>query len=192
MSLSKYKSQNETANLARLFQIILGPCTDTLRDILTKHVNPQDLRKKFNILVAQEKKLQISKEQKQLVDGGKYSDFDITLLYLLLRNISGVPPHRNCWGNHPNPRDRSVSANIERIREFRNKYLGHTTKSFLLDSDFEQIWKEIFQIVLELEQYLGTSTVYQNAIIILKYRQMEHKEVKTLLRTVEHLKGSFK
>lgn len=187
MSLSKYNSQKETANFVRLFQIIVGPCTGTLRAILKRHINPQDLRRKFNILVAEKKKLKISKEQKQLVDGGKYSDFDISLLYLLLRNISGIPPHRNYWGNQPSPRDRSVSANVERIRELRNNYFGHTTKCLISDSEFEQIWKEIFQIVQELEQYLGTSTVYQNEVIELKHRHMDHKEVKKLLKMVEYL-----
>lgn len=81
MSLSKYGSQTETANLARLIQIIVGPCSDTLRAILTKNINPHDLRKEINIYVAQKKNPQVSKEQKQLIDGGNYSHFDITLLY---------------------------------------------------------------------------------------------------------------
>lgn len=189
MSLSKYRSQKETANLARLIQIIVGPCSDTLRAILTKNINRHDLRKKVNIYVAQKKNPQIGKEQKQLIDGGNYSHFDLTLLYFLLRNISGIPQHTNGWGNHPCPTDRSASANVERIRMFRNKYYGHSTICCILDSEFEHIWKEVFQIVQELEQYLGTSTVYQDAMSELKYRHMDHKEALHLLATVENLKG---
>lgn len=188
MSLSKYRSQKETANLARLIQIIVGPCSDTLRAILSKKVNRNDLRKKINIFVAEKKNPQISKEQKQLIDGGNYSHFDITLLYFLLRNISGIPPHTNGWGNHPSPTDRSVSANVERIRMFRNKYCGHSTQCCIFDSEFEHIWKEAFQIVKELEQYLGTSTVYQDAMSELKSRHMDHKEILNLPATVENLK----
>lgn len=189
MSLSKYGSQTETANLARLIQIIVGPCSDTLRAILTKNINPHDLRKEINIYVAQKKNPQVSKEQKQLIDGGNYSHFDITLLYFLLRNISGIPQHTNGWGNRPNPTDKSVSANVERIRMFRNEYYGHSTQCCILDSEFEQIWKEVFQIVQELEQYLGTSTVYQDAMTELKYCHIDHKEALQLLATVQNLKG---
>lgn len=189
MSLSKYRSQKETANLACLIQIIVGPCSDTLRAILTKNINRHDLRKKINIFVAAKKNPQISKEQKQLIDGGNYSHFDITLLYFLLRNISGIPQHTNGWGNRPNPTDKSVSANVERIRMFRNEYYGHSTKCCILDSEFEHIWHEVFQTVQELEQYLGTSTVYQDAMSELKYRQMDHIEALKLLATFENLKG---
>lgn len=188
MILSKCKSQNETANLVRLFQIILGPCTDILRSILTKHVNPQDLRKKFNIFVAQNTELKIAKTQKQLVDSGKYSDFDISLLYMLLRNISGIPPPQNNWNRRQSPKDRSVSANIERIHMLRNHHFAHSSKCRLLDSEFEQIWKEVFQTVQDLEQYLGASTVHQEAVTKLKNRHMEYNEVVKLFKTVEHLK----
>lgn len=188
MSLSKYKSQKETANLGRLLQIILGPCADTLRAILRKNVSPQDLKQKVNIFVAHRKKSQITIEQKQLVDSGKYSDFDITLLYVLLRNISGIPQHTNGWGNDPSPTDRSVSANVERIRLIRNKYYGHATHCSILDSEFEHIWKDIFQIVQDLEQYLGKSTVYQDVIIDMKYPDADSEEVVALQQRFENIK----
>lgn len=187
MSLSKDSSVQEAENYNRLMKIISGPCSDTLRAILTKKVNPQSLRQKINILVAQSKKPQINKEQKQLIDRGKYSEFDITLLYFLLRNISGIPQHRNGWGNDPSPTDRSVSANVERIRVLRNNY-GHSTKFVISDKEFEDKWRDIFQIVQELEQYIGTSTVYQDVMTELKYRK-DNKEVLKLQTTVKALKG---
>lgn len=187
MSLSKDSSVQEAENYNRLMKIISGPCSDTLRAILTKKVNPQSLRQKINILVAQSKKPQINKEQKQLIDRGKYSEFDITLLYFLLRNISGIPQHRNGWGNDPSPTDRSVSANVERIRVLRNNY-GHSTKFVISDKEFEDKWRDIFQIVQELEQYIGTSTVYQDVMTELKYRK-DNKEVLKLQTTVKALEG---
>lgn len=67
-----------------------------------------------------------------------YSNFDISLLYLLLRNICPIQPHKNKWGNAPLPEDRSLSANIERIRIIRNQYLVHISNFSLSNIEFER------------------------------------------------------
>lgn len=175
MALSKYESTRETTNFARVVRIILGPCTSVLRDILKKEIPPFGFHHTVNTFFSnsdKHKKSTISETQKQLVLKGKYSDFDITLLYYLLRNVCSIPQHTNLWGNVPSQVDRSVSANIERMRILRNEY-GHTTDFFLSDSDFEQKWKDIFQIVKELESYLGTVTDHQDALLKLKTCSMD-------------------
>lgn len=60
------------------------------------------------------------------IHGKIYEDFEISLLYTILRNICIIPEHKNGWGDVPLPIDKSVSANIERIRLKRNEY-GHST-----------------------------------------------------------------
>ncbi|XP_065924185.1 uncharacterized protein [Magallana gigas] len=164
MSLSKYGSTVETTNLARLARIILGPCTDVLQDVLKKNMNPSVLPGKVKTFLAKFKKSPFTKEQEKIVYTGKYSDFDITLLYILFRNICTFPQHSHKWGNAPNPGDRSESANIERIRLLRNKYQGHHSSISISSSDFNQEWQAIFDIVKELEMYLGTCTVYQEEV----------------------------
>ncbi|XP_065924183.1 serine/threonine-protein phosphatase 6 regulatory ankyrin repeat subunit C isoform X6 [Magallana gigas] len=164
MSLSKYGSTVETTNLARLARIILGPCTDVLQDVLQKNMNPSDLPSKVKTFLAKFKKSPFTKEQEKIVYTGKYSDFDLTLLYILFRNICTFPQHSHKWGNAPNPGDRSESANIERIRLLRNKYQGHHSSISISSSDFNQEWQAIFDIVKELEMYLGTCTVYQEEV----------------------------
>lgn len=167
MSLSKYGSTVETTNLARLARIILGPCTHVLQDVLKKNMNPSVLPgkvKTFITLLPKFKKSPFTKEQETIVYTGIYSDFDITLLYTLFRNICTFAPHSKQWGNVPNPGDRSESANIERIRLLRNKYQGHHSSISISSSDFNQEWQAIFDIVKELELYLGTCTVYQEEV----------------------------
>lgn len=66
-------------------------------------------------MLSKGKQPQITKEQEKIIHNGNYAEFDITLLYFSLRNISKIPPHVKQWGNEPIPSDRSVSANIERI-----------------------------------------------------------------------------
>lgn len=189
MSLSKYESTQETTNFARVARIILGPCTDVLRAVLAKEITPLNLIKAFNACIAQNKKLPLSQEQEQLIYGGNYLEFDITLLYVLFRNVSSIPPHATQWGNNPNLSDRSVSANIERIRIKRNHYL-HIKHPSISKSDFEQEWKQMFQIVKELEHYLGPSTDFQDAMTAIKKCSMDpgvEQSYTQKLRIVENL-----
>lgn len=209
MSLSKYRSTEETTNLARLARIILGPCTDILRDVLKKNMNPSVLPGKVKTFITHlqnPQKSPFTKEQEKIVITGKYSDFDITLLYTLFRNISTFPKHSKNWGNVPNPGDRSESANIERIRLLRNKYQGHYSSISISSSDFNQEWQDIFDIVKELEMYLGTSTAYQEEMKNIKSFCMDpqqetkyieqlldlNKKIDDILANIENACGSKK
>lgn len=177
----KYKSTRKTTNRARLERIIFGPCRDVLCALLKKEIDPSDLSLRVNNFISnlKRKKSPFTSEQKSLILGGNYTDFDITLLYTLLRNICSVPPpHTHQWGSEPNPGDRSVSANIERIRLVRNQH-GHNSEISLSDTDFNTKWQHVYDTVKELEQYLGTGCVYQDAIMKLKTCSMDpEQEVK--------------
>lgn len=173
MSLSKYSSTRETTNLARIARIILGPCTDVLRAVLKNQISPTDLKTKVQSYIATKRTPFITTNQKQLVDSEDYSKFDITLLYFLLRNLCKITPHSKQWGNSPLVSDRSVSANIERIRLTRNEYYGHYSSFSISKSDFEDKWKYLFQSVKELEKHIGTSKDYQEALRELKYCCMD-------------------
>lgn len=168
MSLSKYESTPGTTHHARITRVLLGPCIDALREVLAKEISPPDLKKKVKTYINDNRKPAISEQQKRLVYGKNYSVFDVTLLYFLLRNMCSIPPHKNKWGNNPDPTDKSVSANIERLRILRNEWHGHGTDFSLSDSEFEQRWKHISQIVKDLEGYLGTATKYQDILVKLK------------------------
>lgn len=193
MAVSKYQSTQETTNLARIVRVILGPCSDILRDVLEKEISAGTLSSKVKLFIAnlpKKKKPSISKEQEQLVYGEDYKKFDISLLYFLLRNMCSISTRTHQWGNDPDPKDRSLSANIERIRFIRNEYYGHFADFLLSNEVFEQKWKKIYQIIIELERYLGTGTRYQDAMAELKTCSMdpcvEMKFIKQLL-IVEHL-----
>lgn len=188
MMLSKHASTRETTNFARLAWIILGPCADVLRDILKKEIHPLILSN------------YVKKKKNQLTNSGDISGLDISLLYNLLRNKCTIPPHTSQWGNDPSPGDRSVSANIERIRFIRNKYYGHAINYSLSDDEFDKRWKELHQIVKELESHLGTSRSHQDAITILRMcsmdSELEKKYIEELvnrnaiLESLENIQGN--
>lgn len=196
MYLSKYASTSETTNLARVARMILGPCTDVLRAVLTNEMSPSALSHNVKTFIAnypKYKKCSISKEQENLIHGKIYKNFDISLLYIILRNICQVPDHKEGWGNVPLPTDRSVSANIERIRLIRNEY-GHSSEFSVSDTEFKRRWQDILKIVKELESCLSSSTKIQNDVIFISTCSMdpeqESKYIKQLLdldKKIQHI-----
>lgn len=189
MSLSKYESTQGTTHLARIARAILGPCIDVLREVLAKEISPPDLEKKVKTYILQNGKPSISEQQKRLVYGKNYSVFDVTLLYFLLRNMCSIPPHKNTWGKNPELTDKSVSANIERIRILRNEWYGHATDISLSKADFERKWNHISQVVKELEGYLGTATKYQDTLIVLKTCCMDPGSIQHYIDTLKTVEG---
>lgn len=178
MSLQNYKSTPGTTNLARVARMILGPCTGVLCALLTKEVTPSALINNVTTFITnypKHKPCPINKEQEKLVYGGNYSEFDITLLYTLIRNVSAIPQHLNSWGNDPEPGDRSVSANIERIRLIRNQY-GHSSDTSLTDKAFNKKYQDIFTIIQEIEGYLGADTIYQDGVTHIKTCSMDPEQ----------------
>lgn len=175
MFLQNYKSTPGTTNFARVARMILGPCAGVLCALLTNELTPSALIHNVKTFIANypnRRFCPINKKQEQLVLRGNVSEFDITLLYTLLRNVTAISPHSKNWGNDPNPGDRSVSANIERMRLIRNRY-NHNTDISLSDKEFNEKCQDIFTIIQELEGYLGAATIYQDAVAYIKACSMD-------------------
>ena len=78
------------------------------------------------------------------------NDFDITLLTILLRNICGLSSPAAGWNTMPPTTDTSISADILRIKIFRNEVYGHTASAQYDDAKFEKLWQEISQPLVKL------------------------------------------
>ena len=78
------------------------------------------------------------------------NDFDITLLTILLRNICGMSSPATGWNFMPPTTDTSISADILRIKIFRNEVYGHTASAQYDDATFEKLWQEISQPLVKL------------------------------------------
>ena len=156
-------------NYARLCNALLSVCTDALREVLLSQV-PTGYHNIYEAINAKKWKLTSKKknllrqEQQELVFPDRHSrytgtvdQFDISLLYTLIRNISAVPPPKTGWNSRPDdkPRDRSLGANVERIRLCRNETCGHTKDGKLDDQRFEAYWKEIGEMLDDIESTIG-------------------------------------
>ena len=81
---------------------------------------------------------------------GKSTDFDISLLCKLLREICSLTPPATGWKDLPNITDHSLGAEVVRIRIYRNKIYGHNHTMEVTDADFEKLWMEISEALLRL------------------------------------------
>ena len=167
---TSYLLSKESTNYMRLCQLIVTICTDVLRYVLDKYIPPSNLQSTLNIhrglltgpgchLSKQQKAILFPRGPTPTVVSSK--DFDISLLYTLLRNTAGIPPHGNGWGNNPTTGDTSLSACIESIRITRNNLNGHNLTGKICDSDFNDVWSTLKLAVTEIEtkELTGTSFV---------------------------------
>ena len=199
-----YAATEEMTNINRASRLLMGPCTDQLRDLLRFYIPPAS----FIIVIRKEMSRlpRMTEPQRKLIlpnsgtYSGNYDDMDISLLYILLRNVCGIQPHNKGWGNAPDSADRSVAANIERLRLARN-ICGHSTGG-MSNAEFNQVWSEIRAVVVDLDKYMGIGNKYQDAVDYVRNDTMDPvrdkhfinkllnqmKENENIMKKVESLK----
>ena len=78
------------------------------------------------------------------------SSFDITFLFVLLRNICGMHPPVTGWDKKPPATDKSQQANLARIKWFRNEVYAHVTTTEIDAPLFTQYWVELSDTLVQL------------------------------------------
>ncbi|XP_028416315.1 uncharacterized protein LOC114540239 [Dendronephthya gigantea] len=138
------------ANYSRVCQLLVDKGGDALRLALHSVHPPSSLASALNANRATLQRIRyniIKAPQWDLlfpISGAPDSNnFDITLLTVLLRNICGLSPPATGWNVMPPVSDTSISANILRVKMFRNEVYGHIPTASLDDTTFEKLWREI-------------------------------------------------
>ena len=178
-------------NHARVCNALVTVCAEGLRDILLSQI-PPSYPNFYQLLLASKPTITAMRNIRQEQIGimfpdprGRYTgtvdQFDITLLYTLIRNISSVPAPATGWGKPPadHPRDTSLGAATERIRICRNCVSGHSMDGRLDDQAFEHYWKEICSIMDDIEQSLGKKG-YRDALKNRKHQILSPADAKSL------------
>lgn len=153
-------------------RLVLEICKKLLQEVLRQHVSEKDVHKLLNNpakkrrLVPFLRKLHLESTlyPKTGVFHGSYADFDVSLLYILIRNLIEIPDHKTGWGNEPDIKDNSTSANVERIRILRNKYMyAHSSKNHLTDREFKMEYEQLISCIKGIEKTLpGKNTTFQD------------------------------
>ena len=188
-------------NYACLCNVLHTVCADGLRDILMSKV-PPGYANFYAALLANKPMLtamrQIRQKQIDLLfpdpQGrftGTVDQFDIALLYTLIRNISPVPAPPTGWDKPPvdQPRDKTLGASVERIHVVRNCVIGHSADGQLEDQVFEDYWNEISAIMDDIENSIG-SKGYRIALDERKNQVFTIKQAQTLKLKVKELEGN--
>ncbi|XP_068747053.1 nephrocystin-3-like [Montipora capricornis] len=174
-------SEDET-NGIRLVRLIFDEGTHVLRrflssmysssaleNVLKKHpAFLQNLKKKHVIIDDQWKKLFPTTG-----DPPNIGEFDITLLYLLIRNFSHLPPPATGWNEMPDDEDETIQANITRIKCFRNE-LCHRSSLSIPKSEFEDKWTKLSSS-LEAIDVEASRRFFRDKIDGLRNDPIDHK-----------------
>ncbi|XP_046857836.1 uncharacterized protein LOC124451255 [Xenia sp. Carnegie-2017] len=135
------------ANGSRLSKLLINKGKQALTHTLQSLLKPSSLAGKLKDPSTKKKltslKFKVIKnEQWDLlypsIDDPDIEKFDITLLTVLLRNICGLKAPTTGWDKLPSSSDTSVSANIARIKFYRNKVYGHITTTSVNDNELKK------------------------------------------------------
>ena len=87
---------------------------------------------------------------------GKSTEFDITLLFKLFRNICSLTPPGTGWDSLPNSADLSLEADLARIKFYRNEVYSHNKTMEISDVEFVNLWREIKDALLRIADSLSS------------------------------------
>lgn len=167
-----FMPRKATENFARLCQLIMTICSDLLRDVFSRYIKPADLRSEVDNNRRKLEKI-MNAAQKDLIYPASGSsaitakDLDISVLYILLRNICNIPNHKNGWGKPPKKGDKSIAACIEKIKNERNLISGHSTAGAIEDIEFQNHWTELRDAIVEIEKCLTSGNLYERGVELL-------------------------
>ena len=144
----------DTLHGVKLNILLINGGTEGLRRVFDGFVSPPMLQhflaiKEFEIKELYRKRI-INKSQWDklypAVDTPASKNFDISLLYVLLRSVCGLPSPASGWGTKPSPADHSVEGAVEMIHWYRNN-CGHALMVEVDASSFESSWAEISEAI---------------------------------------------
>ncbi|XP_078381243.1 uncharacterized protein LOC144664012 [Oculina patagonica] len=154
-------STKETTNYARLCRLLVDVGSQALRDtfdgihppaglhlVLARnpaHTALQTLRAKRILNPTQWGKLYPT-----IPSSVSSASFDVTLLMVLLRNISGLHAPITGWDSLPPPADTSREANIARVKYYRNTVYGHASQASVDDATFNTYWQDVSNALVAL------------------------------------------
>ena len=149
----------EKSNGTKLSRLLVDGGTEALRNTFDGIHPPSslaaDLHSQLPILthLRQKRVLNSNQWDKLFPSSGEAPDsrqFDITLLYVLLRDICGLTPPATGWDNLPLATDSTPEANLARIKYYRNQVYGHISSTSIEEAEFEMYWKEISNALIAL------------------------------------------
>ncbi|XP_033730871.1 uncharacterized protein LOC117320373 [Pecten maximus] len=191
-----YPTTKKTTNFARICRLVVDVFPDIFRQLLVARLPASGLttalrtnRKViFPLLNFQQKRILYPQVG---VFRGSEKDLDVSLLYILLRNLVNIPPHKNGWGRDPDIADRSLSANIDRLRSQRNEAYGHAKSASISDTDFQTRWADIRQSIEDLQSGGHITGTFVVAVDKIGTMRMDPSTERNFIALVKEMEGEI-
>ena len=151
-------STDGKANFQRLVRLLICGGTNLLREIFDNMCPPSNLSKILGN-PATKNQLRAAKLTRPQWDClypsagvyGKSTDFDVTLLSRLLRTICSLTPPGTGWDVLPASADHSLTADLVRIKHYRNSVYGHVKQEMeITNEEFPSLWQEISETLVRI------------------------------------------
>ena len=167
------RSTTGKTNFQRIARLLISGGTTLLREIFDGFCPPSNLP---TILKnpATKKQLNSAKLTKPHWDClypspgiyGQSVDFDVTLLFRLLRTICNLTRPATGWDALPTNLDHSLVAELARIKYYRNSVYGHGNMEIIDDFEFLSLWQEISGALVRIAGQISPvkKHEWQNAI----------------------------
>lgn len=184
-----------TENYFRLCGLITTLCSEIFRITLSSCIKPDKLRSELDSNQTRLEKIMNVSQREQIykTPGNALStkDFDISLLYILLRNICRIPKHKNGWGNPPEKGDNSLAACIERIRIQRNFISAHSPNGKIEDVEFQKKWDELRNDITQIERYVTGGEGFKQSVDDLYKCKLSHDDEKKYQHDLKKSDGEY-
>ena len=159
-------------NFQRLARLLISGGTVLLREVFDIKCPSSNLPTILQNPAMKKLKAKLTKPQKDCLYPspgmyGKSTDFDITLLFRLLKTICGLTAPVTGWDALPASTDDSLEAYLARIKYYRNSIYGHVKENMEISDDkFLVLWREISEALVRIAGHVSPAKAkeWQNAI----------------------------
>ena len=168
------RSTSGKENFQRITRLLISGGTSLLREIFDSICPPSNLPTILSNPVTKNQlkaaKLTMPQWHCLCPSPGVYgnsADFDVTLLVRLLRTICNLTPPSTGWDALPPSADHSLTADIARIKYYRNSLYGHVRQGMTIrGSEFLTLWQEISEALVRIAGQISSTkkTAWQAAI----------------------------
>lgn len=147
-----------STNYARIGNVAQQLFPDILKELITIKEPPQRLS--HDVTNSKYLSSNLRPDERFLINNVTtkgYADFDIPLIYKLIRNLNLLQsPPTNGWDSLSAPSVGQITPgdDIERVRRFRNE-ICHRGNAKITDTDLSQFFTQFKAIASRLETYLG-------------------------------------
>ena len=163
------RTTDEKANFQRLARLLMRGGLALLREVFDAIHPPANLPAVLGN-PAVKKQLQTLRRNRVLTypeweclynpSSGAYgmsTDFDVSLLCKLLREIRNLPSPITGWDTLPYSTNHSLEADLVRIRIYRNEIYGHNHSMEITDADFKKLWEKISGALLRIASGISSA-----------------------------------